>query len=120
MNWFVGLLISWVVTAISLLIVAKLPLGVEVDTFGKAFTAAVIFGILNAIVKPILFWLTIPFTIITLGLFLFILNGIIFGIAAALVDGFRLRYGILSAIFGAIFLSLTNSVLNQIIAYFAT
>ena len=109
------LLIAWIITAISLLIIAQLPIGVEVDSLGKALIAAIIFGILNAIVKPILLILTIPLTILTLGLFLFVVNAIIFGLAAALVSGFRLRYGFWSAIFGSIFLSIVNSILFKIV-----
>ncbi|ACK66060.1 membrane protein of unknown function [Rippkaea orientalis PCC 8801] len=110
------LLIAWLLTAISLLIIAQLPIGVEIDNFGKALVAAIVFGILNAIVKPVLLVLTIPITILTLGIFLIILNAIIFGLAAALVQGFRLRYGFWSAIFGSVFLSIVNGLLNQVVS----
>lgn len=110
------ILIAWLLTAISLLIIAQLPIGVEIDNFGKALVSAIIFGILNAIVKPILVFLTIPMTILTLGLFLIIINAIIFGLAAALVQGFRLRYGFWSALFGSVFLSLVNGFLTQIVS----
>ncbi|WP_139253720.1 phage holin family protein [Hydrococcus rivularis] len=96
-----NILIAWLVTAISLLIVSKLPIGVEIDSFGKALIAAAVFGILNAIVHPILIVLGFPFIVITLGLFLFVINAIVFGLAAALVSGFRLRYGFWSALLGA-------------------
>lgn len=109
------ILIAWSVTAISLLIVSKLPTGVEIDSFGKAIVSALVFGLLNAIVKPILFVLTIPITIVTLGLFLLILNAIIFGLAAAIVSGFRLRWGFWSALIGSIALSIVNSLIYQII-----
>ncbi|GBF82823.1 phage holin family protein [Aphanothece sacrum] len=109
------LLIAWLVTAISLLIIAQLPIGVEIDNFGKALVAAIVFGILNAVIKPILVVLTIPLTILTLGLFLFVVNAIVFGLAAALVQGFRLRYGFWSAIFGSVFLSIVNSLLLNIV-----
>ena len=109
------LLIAWLITAISLLIIAQLPIGVEIDTFGKALGAAIVFGILNVLVKPVLVVLTIPITILTLGLFLFIVNAIIFGLAAALVQGFRLRYGFWSAIFGSIFLSIVNGLLSKVV-----
>ncbi len=112
----VGILLTVLVTAIALLIVSRIPfIGVEVDGFGKALIAAVVFGLLNAFVRPVLGFLSFPITILTLGLFLFVLNGIIFGLAAWLVEGFRLRYGILSAIGGAIFLSLINGLLLQIL-----
>lgn len=110
------LLIAWLVTAISLLIIAQLPIGVEIDNFGKALVAAIVFGILNAVIKPILVVLTIPLTILTLGLFLFVVNAIVFSLAAALVQGFRLRYGFWSAIFGSIFLSIVNSLLLNVVS----
>ncbi len=110
------LLIAWLITAISLLIIAQLPIGVEVDDFGKALVAAIVFGILNALVKPILVFFSIPLTILTLGIFLLIVNAIIFGLAAALVSGFRLRYGFWSALFGSICLSFVNGILSQVVS----
>lgn len=110
------LLITWLITAISLLIIAQLPIGVEVDNFGKALVAAIVFGVLNALVRPILVFFSIPLTILTLGLFLLIINAIIFGLAAALVSGFRLRYGFWSALFGSICLSFVNGVLSQVVS----
>ena len=104
-------LITAIVTAISLIIIAQLPLGIEVDNMGKAIIAGVVFGILNAFVKPILFWLTIPLTFLSLGFFLLILNAIIFGLAAWLVHGFRLRWGFWSALLGTLALSFLNSIL---------
>ncbi|MGK7956855.1 MAG: phage holin family protein [Crocosphaera sp.] len=110
------LLITWLITAISLLIIAQLPIGVEVDNFGKALVAAIVFGVLNALVRPILVFFSIPLTILTLGLFLLVINAIIFGLAAALVSGFRLRYGFWSALFGSICLSFINGVLSQVVS----
>ncbi|WP_107666305.1 phage holin family protein [Cyanothece sp. BG0011] len=109
------ILISLLITAISLLIIAQLPIGVEVDSFWKALVAAIVFGILNALVKPILIFLSIPLTILTLGLFLLIVNAIVFGLAAALVTGFRLRYGFWSALFGSICLSFINGILSNFV-----
>jgi putative membrane protein len=110
-----SLFIPWLVTTVSLLIISKLPIGVEIDSFGKALISAAVFGILNAIVRPILFWLTIPVTILTLGIFLLILNAIIFALAAALVSGFRLRWGFWSALLGAFLLGLVNSTIYQVL-----
>ncbi len=112
----VGLLITWLVTTISFLIISKLPIGVEIDSFGKAAISAVGFGILNAILRPILGLLTFPFIILTFGLFLFVLNAIIFGLAAALVPGFRLHWGFWSALIGAFALSILNSLLFNLLA----
>lgn len=111
-----GILITWLVTTISFLIIARLPLGVEIDSFGKAAVSAAVFGVLNALLRPILGFFTFPLILLTLGLFLFVLNAIIFGLAAALVTGFRLRWGIWSALLGSITLSLINSVLFNLLA----
>lgn len=88
-----GILVTWLVITVSFLIISKLPIGVEIDSFGKALTSAAVFGILNAILRPILGLFTFPLIILTFGLFLFVLNAIIFGLAAMLVPGFRLRWG---------------------------
>jgi putative membrane protein len=109
-------LITCLVTAVSLLIISRLPLGIEVDSTGKAIVAGLVFGLLNAFVKPVLAILTFPLTILTLGLFLLLLNVIIFGLAAWLVHGFRLKWGIWSAILGTIALSIINSVLFSILS----
>ncbi|MEL4897805.1 phage holin family protein [Crocosphaera sp. Alani8] len=109
------MLISLLITAISLLIIAQLPIGVEVDNFGKAIVAAIVFGILNALVKPVLVFFSIPLTILTLGLFLLVVNAIVFGLAAALVRGFRLRYGFWSALFGSMCLTFVNNFLSRFI-----
>lgn len=111
-----GILIIWLVTTISFLIISKLPIGVEIDSFGKAVISAAVFGILNAILRPILGFFTFPFIILTFGLFVFVLNALVFGLAAALVPGFRLRWGFWSALIGAIALSIVNSLLFSLLA----
>jgi putative membrane protein len=88
----------------------------NVDGFGKAAISAAVFGILNAILLPILTFFTFPFIIITLGLFLFILNAITFGLAAVIVPGFSLRYGFWSALLGSITLAIINSILLRLVA----
>lgn len=112
----VPILITWLVTSVSLFILSKLPLGVEIDSFNKALISAAVFGILNALVRPVLAVLALPITFLTFGLFTIILNAIIFGLAAALVEGFRLRWGIWSAILGAMALGFINSVLFHLLA----
>lgn len=112
----VGLLITWLVTTVSFLILSKLPLGVEIDSFGKAAFSAAVFGILNALVRPVLTILSFPFILVTFGLFMVIVNAIIFGLAAWLVTGFRLRWGIWSAILGSIALGIVNSILFHILS----
>ncbi|HEY9845285.1 MAG TPA: phage holin family protein [Candidatus Caenarcaniphilales bacterium] len=110
-----SILIAWLVTSISLLIISKLPLGIEIDGFGKAILSAAVFGILNAFLRPVLGFLAFPITLITFGLFALVLNAIIFGLAALLVHGFRLRWGIWSALTGALALSVINSLIYRLL-----
>ncbi|MDJ0588369.1 MAG: phage holin family protein [Pleurocapsa sp. MO_226.B13] len=117
MSNILAILISLIVTTISLLIISKLPTGVEVDTVKKGFVAAIVFGILNAILHPILSFLALPITFLTFGLFSLVINGFIFGLAALLVSGFRLRWGIWSALIGAFALSIINSIIYQILPF---
>lgn len=116
----VSILISLVVTTISFIIISYLPIGVEIDGFKKAFISAIVFGLLNAFVRPILGFLSLPVQFLTFGLFnfiiYFIINAIIFALAAALVQGFRLRNKVISALLGALALAFVNSILNQILA----
>lgn len=112
-----GLIMTWLVTTVSFLIIARLPfLGIEIDSFSKAAISAIVFGILNAILLPVLTIFTFPFIVLTLGLFFFVLNAIIFGLSALIVPGFRLRYGLWSALLGSITLAIINSVLLRIVA----
>lgn len=113
----VGIILTWLITTLSFLIISRLPfLGIEVDSFGKAAISAAVFGILNAILLPILSFFTFPFIIVTLGLFFFVLNAIVFAIAAAIVPGFRLIYGFWSAMLGSITLAIINSILLRVVA----
>ena len=111
-----GIIVTWLVTTVSFLIISRLPIGVEIDSFGKAAISAAVFGILNAIVRPILGFFTFPLIFLTFGLFLFVLNAIIFSLAAWLVTGFRLRSGFWSALIGSIALSAINSIIFHFLA----
>ncbi|KZL50163.1 MULTISPECIES: phage holin family protein [Cyanophyceae] len=115
----VTLLIVWVVTSISLLIISKLPLGVEVDSPRKAFLSAAVLGIVTAVVKPILRLIfTVPnlltFDLLS-GIFTFMIAVVCFSIAAWLVEGFRLRFGIWSAVLGAFALTIINSLIYKLL-----
>jgi putative membrane protein len=111
----VSLAITWLITSVSFFIISKLPIGVDIDTFGKAMVSAAVFGLLNALVRPIFLLFTFPAVLITFGLFMIAINAAIFGLAAWLVDGFRLRWGIWSALLGAIALGFINSILYQVL-----
>lgn len=113
-----GIILTWLVTTVSFLIISRLPIGVEIDSLGKAAISAAVFGILNAILRPILGFFTFPLIILTLGFFLFVLNAIIFGLAAWLVPGFRLRWGVWSALIGSIAISIINSIIFSLLGSF--
>ncbi len=110
----IPILITWVVITLSLVIISKLPLGVEIDSWGKAFLSGAVFGILNAIAQWLINTLQI-INFLTIGLFGLILNIIVFGLAAKLVVGFRLKWGIWSAILGAFILAIVMSILNYVV-----
>lgn len=112
----ISFLITVLVTAASLLIISRLPLGIEVDSINKALIAGLVFGLLNALVKPVLTFFSFPLILLTLGLFYLVLNVLIFALTAQLVEGFRLRWGIWSAVLGAFILSILNSILGQILS----
>jgi putative membrane protein len=112
----IGLMITWLVTAVSFLIISKLPIGVYVDNFNKALVSAAVIGILNALLLPILAFFSFPVIILSFGLFIFVLNAVIFAFAAYLVPGFSLRYGFWSALIGSLALAFINSILFNLIA----
>ena len=105
MTWIPKLLLN----AAALIIAAYLLPGVEVDNFYSAVIVAIVLAILNAFVKPLLIIVTIPITLLTLGLFLFCINAIILLIADKLVDGFDVK-----GLWWALLLSLVMSILNSI------
>ncbi len=109
-------ILTALIAAISLIIISWLPLGVEVDNFSKALVAGVVLGLLNAVVRPVLEFFGFPLTLLTLGAFLLVINAIVFGLAARLVEGVRLRWGIWSALLGAIALSILSSLLTELFA----
>ena len=110
------LIITWLIMSVSFFIISKLPLGVEVDTLTTALVSAAVFGVLNVFLKPVFVVLGFPVVVLTLGLFMVVINAIIFGLAAWLVSGFRLRWGVWSALLGSIALGLINSILTQLLA----
>ena len=106
MNFFVKILLS----AIGVLVVSYLLPGIEVEDFFTAFVLAIVLALLNYVVKPILIILTIPLTVVTLGLFLLVVNAIIVLMASGLVDGFEVN-GFWWALLFSLLLSLINSLL---------
>lgn len=110
-----SLLISIIVNALSVLLAAYIIPGVQVDSFLTAVLVTIVMGLMNAIVKPILVLLTLPITILTLGLFYFVINLIILFLVDAVIGGFELG-GIIPAILFAITLSIIGSITNSLAA----
>jgi putative membrane protein len=104
-------IITWILTAISLLITAHFVPGIKIDTVTDAAIGAIVLGLVNAVVKPIMVLLTLPLTILTLGLFLFVVNGITFYLVAYLTPGFHVDT-FWAALLGSIVLSLVSSILG--------
>ena len=113
--FIVGLLLTLLITAIALIILSKIPgLGIEIDSFQKAIVSAIVFGVLNMLAGPLLSLLQLgPLEWITWPLLL-IVNVIVFGLSAKLVEGFRLTNGIISAIIGAIGLTIVTNVITNV------
>lgn len=100
-------LISWIVSAFALLITSKMISGVHVEGFIAAMTGALALGLVNLFIKPLLIFLSLPFTIVTFGLFLFVVTGIVFWLAAKIAPGFSVD-GFGSAMLGSLVLTLVN------------
>ena len=106
-------LLTWLATALSLIITAFLVPGLTVVSFSSAIWGAAILGLVNAVIKPILILFTLPLTILTLGLFLFIVNAIALGLVSYLTPGLLIS-GFSSALFGSIILTVVSSFVDRI------
>lgn len=104
-------LLHLVLTAGALLIVARLVGGVYVSGFGAALFGALVLGLVNAIVRPVMILLTLPITILTLGLFLFVINALMLWLVAALVPGIRIS-GFGAALIGSLLLTVLNLLID--------
>ena len=111
MSFIVHLIINMVAI---LTIAYLLPKVIWVDGFMPALIAAFLLGIVNAIIRPILVFLTLPLTLLTLGLFLLVINGLMLGLVAALVRGFYVN-GFGGAIFGSILISIVSWILSKLL-----
>ncbi|AGU52418.1 hypothetical protein VAPA_1c53660 [Variovorax paradoxus B4] len=105
------IIIKWLLSAVALLAVAYLYSGVQVSSFGSALIAAAVIGLLNMIVRPVLVVLTLPVTIVTLGLFLFVINALLFWAASGLLTGFHVS-GFVAALIGSLIYSLLGLVIE--------
>lgn len=107
------LLIGWLVSSIAILVTAYFLPGVRVENILAALATALALGIINTVIKPILLFLTLPITILTLGLFTFVLNALLVLLAAYFVPGFHVA-GFWWALAFSIVLSLVNSILHNL------
>ena len=104
-------LIHWFITATALAVGARLIPGIHVGSLPVLLISALVLGVVNAFIRPVLLVLTLPITILTLGLFYLVVNGIAFGLAAALVPGFTVA-SLGSAIGGALVVSVLSSLMS--------
>ena len=105
------LIIRWLLLAAALLLVAHLYPGVSVSSYGAAMVAALVLGLLNTLVRPLLVLLTLPVTVVTLGLFLFVINALMFWSAAGVLSGFNVT-GFGAAFIGSVIYSLCSMVID--------
>jgi putative membrane protein len=109
----VGWIVKWLINGLAVFLAAMWVPGIEVKGYGTALLVALVLGIVNALIRPILMILTLPLNIMTLGLFTFIIHGFLFWLVGHFIQGFYVT-GFLGAILGAIFVSLVSWVLNII------
>lgn len=108
------ILLVWLVNTLALIAVAYLMPSISVASFGSALVAALILGLVNAVIRPVLFVLTLPVTVLTLGLFIFILNGLLFWFVGSFIEGFEVR-GFWSGVLGAILFSIVSWALSALV-----
>ena len=108
------LIVVWLVNTLALLAVAYLMTSVTIQSFGAALVGALVLGLANAVVRPILVLLTLPVTVLTLGLFIFVINGIVFLGVTKLVPGFDVA-GLWPAILAAILYSIISFILSALV-----
>lgn len=106
-----GFIIRWVINAIALVVTAAILKGMDFNGILAPFVAALVIGVLNAIVRPILIVITLPINVLTLGLFTFVVNAVMILITASVVNGFQVT-GFWAALVGAIFMSIISFILS--------
>lgn len=108
------LIVRWFINALALMLVAYLYSGVQVSGIVAALIAALVLGLVNAFIRPILVFLTFPVTILTLGLFIFIINAFLFWFVAEIVDGFKVT-GFVAALLGSLMFSVVSLVTSWLV-----
>ena len=108
------IIIRVLVIALALLLAAHIVPGIVVENLYIALVAAIILGLLNLVARPVLVILTLPITIITLGLFVFVINALLFWFVASFVEGFEVQ-GFIPALLGSLFVSIVSTVANKLL-----
>jgi putative membrane protein len=108
------LLLVWLINAVALLAVSYLLPEIRVDSFTTALVAALVLGLINTLIRPLLVLLTLPATILTLGLFIFVINGLLFWLVGSFVVGFHVS-GFWAGVFGAILYSIVSWALSTLL-----
>lgn len=110
-----GFIIRWLILTASIIVTAYLMDGIQVDGFFSAFFAAAVLGILNAVFRPVLFILTLPVTILTLGFFTFVINAILLLMVSGVIGGFHVS-GFWAALFGSLLISIVSWLLTSFVS----
>jgi putative membrane protein len=108
------ILVVWLINTVALAAVAYLMPSVTIASAGAALVAALVLGLVNALIRPLLVLLTLPVTVLTLGLFIFVINGLLFWAVGSLVPGFEVA-GFWSGVIGAIVFSLVSWLLSALV-----
>src|SRR3972149_3220299 len=108
------LLLLWLINAVALMAVAYLLPGIAVSSFVVALIAALVLGLVNAVIRPVLILLTLPATLLTLGLFIFVINGLLFWFVGSFIEGFVVS-GFWWGVFGAIAYSIVSWALSALL-----
>lgn len=108
------LILIWCCNALALLAVAYLLPGVHVDGFGSALIAALVLGLINTLIRPVLLLLTLPVTVLSLGLFILVINGLLFWLAGSVLRGFAVE-GFWVGVMGALLYSIISYVLSLLV-----
>jgi putative membrane protein len=108
------LLLRWLISAGAVFVLPHLFTGIEVKSFYIALVVAVVLGLLNAVVRPVLILLTLPITLLTLGLFIFVINALLFWFVSSFVAGFHVD-GFWTAMWGSIVYSLITFIVNAVV-----
>ena len=108
------ILLVWLLNALALMAVAYLVPSISVSSFWTALIAALVLGLVNAVIRPVLILLTLPATVLTLGLFILVLNGLLFWLVGTFVEGFVVG-GFWAGFFGAILFSIVSWLLSALV-----